>query len=326
MRYRIIDACISNKYKLYPTVEELRVKCEEKLYGSEDGERISKSTIEKDLGFMRREYDAPIFFNKHEGGYQYEDESFTLEKIPMDTDELEALRFAAATLNQYRDFSILENFQLALDKIMDKLYVHEETEQQQNVIEFEHFGGNAGSEYLSKLLASINEKRVLELVYFSRNSNAVKSYKIEPYFLKEYRQHWYLLAFNTEKEIVQTFEVGRIQELNALNTLYAKSNFDQEAFFKNAIGITVPKTKPEKVVLEFPEKLYAYISNWKLHKNQELGELVNGFFQVKLNVYLTAELFEKILTLTPSVKIIQPETLKNEILNKLEEGIKNNTP
>ena len=68
-RYRIIDKLISNKYKPYPSKEDLRNACEDELYGI-GSERIFDSTIEKDLWAMRNEsllgYNAPIKYSKLE--------------------------------------------------------------------------------------------------------------------------------------------------------------------------------------------------------------------------------------------------------------------
>ena len=55
IRYRIIDRMLRNKYKSYPSKEELRTACEEALFGSEDGAHICASTIEKDLFNMKME-------------------------------------------------------------------------------------------------------------------------------------------------------------------------------------------------------------------------------------------------------------------------------
>ncbi|MFM9984219.1 MAG: hypothetical protein ACKVOK_03255, partial [Flavobacteriales bacterium] len=54
LRYRVIDRCLKNKGKPYPTREDLRQACEEDLYGA-GGEAISLSTIDKDIWAMKNE-------------------------------------------------------------------------------------------------------------------------------------------------------------------------------------------------------------------------------------------------------------------------------
>ena len=49
IRFRIIDKMLRNKYKPFPSKNEMREMCEESLYGSTTGNHICDSTIEKDL-------------------------------------------------------------------------------------------------------------------------------------------------------------------------------------------------------------------------------------------------------------------------------------
>jgi hypothetical protein len=44
LRYRVIDRCISNKYRPFPSIEDLQQACEDAIYGSSN-ERVSRSTI-----------------------------------------------------------------------------------------------------------------------------------------------------------------------------------------------------------------------------------------------------------------------------------------
>ena len=58
-RFYIIDACLTNKLKPYPSIEDLAKACSDKVR-----EGISTSTIEKDIRQMKRPrphgFDAPI--------------------------------------------------------------------------------------------------------------------------------------------------------------------------------------------------------------------------------------------------------------------------
>jgi predicted DNA-binding transcriptional regulator YafY len=80
IRYRIIDRCLRNKYRPFPTKRDLREACEEALYGSVDGANICDSTIEKDMFAMKMEHDAPIRYSKRHSGYYYEDPDFSRQE------------------------------------------------------------------------------------------------------------------------------------------------------------------------------------------------------------------------------------------------------
>jgi hypothetical protein len=123
IRYRIIDRCIRNKYKSYPSKKELREACEESLYGSSDGANICDSTIEKDMFAMKIEHDAPIRYSKRHGGYYYEDPDFSINDIPLTEEDLNAIKFAVKTLTQFRDVSMFRQFGSAIDKIVDRVSI-----------------------------------------------------------------------------------------------------------------------------------------------------------------------------------------------------------
>ena len=63
IRYRIIDSMLRNKYKPYPKIEEIRAKCEDSLFGSDWGNHISISTIEKDFRAARGLYSIEVLYN-----------------------------------------------------------------------------------------------------------------------------------------------------------------------------------------------------------------------------------------------------------------------
>ena len=48
LRYKIIDDCISNKRKPYPSMEDIMVACEERI-----GKSFTISTIQKDIKAMK---------------------------------------------------------------------------------------------------------------------------------------------------------------------------------------------------------------------------------------------------------------------------------
>ena len=91
IRYRTIDRCLRNEARPFPSKEELRAACEEALYGS-DGDRISTSTLEKDLNAMRYDgalgYYAPIAYHRDERGYYYEEEDFSIDNLQLNDEEL----------------------------------------------------------------------------------------------------------------------------------------------------------------------------------------------------------------------------------------------
>ena len=139
IRYRIIDRMIRNPYKTYPSKSDLREACEESLFGSTYGDHICDSTIEKDLFSMRMEHDAPIRYSKREAGYYYQDPDFSINDVPLSEAELDSIRFAVNTLQQFREVPFFQQFGSAIDKIVDRVSIGEQAQHNdlQAFIQFE---------------------------------------------------------------------------------------------------------------------------------------------------------------------------------------------
>jgi predicted DNA-binding transcriptional regulator YafY len=132
------------------------------FFGTTEGSDICDSTIEKDLFAMRMDFDAPIKYSKRDKGYYYEDENFSIDKIPLSEDDIEAIKFATNTLMQFRDVSIFKQFGFAIDKIFDRVHIanNPTDEMVENYVQFENQPVTFGNEMLPELLKAIKERQI----------------------------------------------------------------------------------------------------------------------------------------------------------------------
>lgn len=323
LRYRIIDRAIRSKGKPFPSKETLREACEEALYGS-DGERISSSTIDKDIWAMRNEgglgYYAPIKFSKEYGGYYYEDPDYTIAEVPLNEDDLMAIRAAAETLYQFRDVPLFKQFDSAIEKIMDRMRISEaDTQKRENeIIQFERFGNYQGSEYLQPLFIAASDQRVVRLSYKKFGSDSISSYELLPRILKEYRSRWYAIGTELNSMSSRTFGLDRVVGVEVLEVRPDIMNpFDSEQFFKHAIGISVSSEDPEKIRLEFNERLTPYIMSQPLHGSQQIIEMKEDGVVLDIMVQISIELVSIILGYGADVKVVSPHHLKTKVKQAL---------
>ena len=122
LRYRIIDRMLRNKYKPFPSMDDLIDELEEKL-----GKSFSISTIQKDIKSMKEDellaYMAPIKFQRAHQGYHYTDSTFSITEVPLGEEDLDAIEFAAMVLQQFKDVKLFAEFGSAVDKIFNAVSV-----------------------------------------------------------------------------------------------------------------------------------------------------------------------------------------------------------
>ena len=316
LRYRVIDRCLRNAYKPFPSKEDLRMACEEALYGSSGGSDICDSTIEKDMFAMRMEFDAPIKYSKVDKGYFYEDPEYSVDKIPLSEDDIDAIKFATNTLMQFREVGIFKQFGFALDKIFDRVHIANNPLDSavDNFVQFETVSETKGSEMLPDLLKAIKEKTLVSFTYSSFLSDKEKERKVLPLLLKEYRNRWYLISFVEDKNKIITFGLDRMHQLKLTKENYFKPvDFNADIYFKHSIGITSNENAPEEIVFKIDKIGSKYIESQPLHSSQKLQKEGSNRNTFELNVLISEELKRVLLSYGDQIEIIKPKSLRNEI-------------
>lgn len=319
IRFRVIDKSLRNPYRPFPSKEDLRQACEEAIFGSIHGEHICDSTIEKDLFAMRMEHDAPIKYSKREKGYFYEDPEFTIDNIPLSMDDVDALKFAANTLIQFKNVPIFNQFEFAMQKILDRVEAsHQLQTPDADFIQFEQGSNEISQSYLNQLMAAIQDRLQVKFVYQNFVGGQKKERKLEPYLLKEYRNRWYVIGFDWEKEKVITYALDRIEDLEVLSEKHVhEKDFDPEQFFQHTIGITVGDGNPEKVVFKADNIASKYITSQPLHESQKIIKEGKSRTTFELNVWITEELIRLILSYGGAIEVKSPKSLRTELKKRV---------
>ncbi len=322
LRYRIIDRCIRDKYKPFPTKEDLRQACEEALYGEGIGANICDSTIEKDIFAMRMEHDAPIKYSKRDKGYYYEDEEYSIDNIPLSEDDIEAIKFATQTLMQFKDVSMFKQFGFAIDKIFDRVHIAQNPTEEsvENYVQFETVLETVGTEFLAPLLSAIKEKKIVTFDYTSFATEKTKPRQVLPLLLKEYRNRWYLISYSLIKKKVITFGLDRMSNVVITDDyFFDKIKFDPDLYFKHSIGITSFEDKPNKVIFKLDKIGSKYIESQPIHHSQKLlkeGKKRNTY---QIKVLLSEELKRLFLSYGNQLEVLEPKELRDQLKIEITE-------
>jgi predicted DNA-binding transcriptional regulator YafY len=328
IRYRVIDRCLRDKYSPFPGREDLRDACEAALFGS-GGTGISLSTIDKDIWAMKNEqelgYHAPIEYDREKKGYCYTDPEYSISQLSLGDEDLEALRFAAAILNQFREMPILNHYQNAVEKITNRLTVTSfpQDEQLDRFIQFEKSTISGGNEYLGPLLGAIQQRRIAVMDYQGFRDERIKHYTIYPLLLKEYANRWYLVAHVPERKDRLTFGLERIRQLSVQEHAFDRpTDFDPERFFMHSIGITESKGDPVEVILKCEPVAGKLLKTQPLHFSQKVIEEGKEGSMLSLQVVPTQELISRILSFGSEIIVVEPTSLAKTIRKILRTALK----
>jgi predicted DNA-binding transcriptional regulator YafY len=323
-RVRIINDCLCHRSEKYWPIEKLAGEIREQT-----GLPVSTRTVVADIRLMRYSsllaYNAPIDYSKRYNGYYYTDSSYSINKLPLTATDIQSLKLAASTLSQYRNVPLLSQLAGTIDKVVG--VVEKGRIREGSVFEFIDFERTplaAGMEYMEQLTGAIQYHQCLKLTY-QKFGAAKESFDIHPYLLKEYRNRWYVIAYNEQKSDIRTYGLDRIVALVASDCVYNKQKAVNKDYLGDCIGINLEKKQVETVRLKFIPSEAHYVRTQKMHKSQEtVSDDDNGLI-IELKLIINFELIGIILGYGAKVTVLKPKKLADKIVEIAHKTIGNYT-
>ncbi len=311
LRYRIIHSCLSNRQKHYWTKIELIKKIEEHDLP------VSMRTLVVDLKMMRSDktlgYFAPIRFHRSEKGYYYTKPNFSLDKLPLNEEDLQALNAAINILQQYKDIQLVQQFEGVVDKL-SKVVNHFQNPEDQKIIAFENSPYYKGHEYFDQVYRAALTKQALCITYRKFDETKDSEHVFHPYCLKEYRGRWYALGYSEARYQIITLGLDRMEKVEASSNVFKKNKtLKPEEYFQHTLGVTLGKGPAEKIELWFSPTQAPYIKTQHLHHTQKtIHEDEKGLI-ISLKLIPNPELVQLLLSFGAEVKVMKPVELAEKV-------------
>jgi predicted DNA-binding transcriptional regulator YafY len=159
---------------------------------------------------------------------------------------------------------------------------------------------------------------VFSHVNFQKN-NRIKQYNFKPYLLKEYQNRWYVIG--ETKDGYRTFSLDRISNLlitDKKNNIRLEE-MDEELRYVVGVSFNEKEIKPKVIKLKIDNSQKEYIKTTPIYWGQEIIEEKQAHFILKLFVGDTVELRQQILKYGSRIEVIEPVSLRNEIIKEIKE-------
>lgn len=323
IRYRTIDNCLRNRQRRW-TLEDLIEACNDSLYEYEGIDKgVSKRSIQMDLQMMRSDklgYNAPIIVLEKKY-YTYEDAEYSITNIPLTDQDLGKLTEVVEILRQFKGFSHFQELSGMVQRLENK--IHSVKTKQDPIIDFEKNENLKGLEHIETLYQAILNKRAVDFTYRSFKARNANDFTFHPYYLKEYRNRWFVLGVKKKDAPIMTLALDRILEIRESNAKYlAQKGFNPNQYFQDIIGVTVDRgSLPEKVVLFADNETAPYIITKPLHHTQHIEETLANGVVFSIRVQLNFELEREILGFGDRIRVIAPDRLKRRIKEQFENAL-----
>ncbi len=179
-------------------------------------------------------------------------------------------------------------------------------------------------EFLAPVIDALRENNLVKFDYLPyyrtiRTSGVV----LEPYFVKIFKQRWYVIGRVVAENKVKTYALDRMTDLHVLPEKFKTDpSFDPEDFFRHSFGIITGKGNPKRIALRTDPRQAKYFRALPLHASQE--EIVHDNYSIfYYYMRLSADLVEEILSHGPRVTVLEPPELRAAIQTELSEALQN---
>jgi hypothetical protein len=273
--------------------------------------------VESDIKILRQKFKAPIPRAKRLDGthryYWYSEQGWSFIHSPILQEDLLVLKQVSSALADFPPLPIFEG----LDTIIHRLdhLMEMEGMATDKTVYFEKGYGLTGLQWIHQCYQAALERLTLEITYHPFDFKNPTTFTFSPYWLKEFRNRWFLFGWNHGENKIYNLALDRITQLQKSKEDYNYvGKKDPEAYFEHAIGVSVPyEGRPEEVRIWVSNELAPYWDSKPLHHTQERLRAEDGGVIYKYTLILNIELKAELLRYGAEVKVQAPIALVDDI-------------
>ena len=281
--------------RTYPTKEDLIQKVRE------TDAQCSKSSLTRYLKQMRDEYGIYVIYCPHRRGYFINtppDEDVADSKTFMELlERRERMEFVNSTFTNLHDVG--------------------------RYVRFEKNDQFKGAEHLTLLWEALRAQRVISFEYgaFDNTETAKETRTIEPGLLFEYKNRFYLDAWDLGKNQIRTFGLDRMSDVALTNKNIGETRHDlYQNLRQHVIGVNCPPNSlPQTVLLRLTTLQAKYLHSLPLHHSQRQLTATATHVDFELFVIINIELEIEILGMGEAVEVLGPVSLREKIAERVLE-------
>ncbi|MDE6135935.1 MAG: WYL domain-containing protein [Muribaculaceae bacterium] len=177
-------------------------------------------------------------------------------------------------------------------------------------------------QWLSLFINAMREYHYVRFTYNSyTRSRPTPGVVLEPYFLKIFKQRWYVTGRVATDNKVKTYALDRITEcVTTPDRFIPDPAFDAQSYFRDSFGIVFSQNEPKRIALKADPLRAKYLRALPLHHSQ--SEIVHDHYSIfYYRMRITPDLVEEILSHGPRLTVLEPPELRVMVQTELRQAL-----
>lgn len=178
-------------------------------------------------------------------------------------------------------------------------------------------------EHLGVIIEALKNNFRFKFSYHSYTRSLPTSVVIEPYFVKLFKQRWYVVGKVVAEGKLKTYALDRMKDVLSLSeTFVPDEDFDATEYFRHSYGIVVTQSDVRKVVLKVGARQAKYFAALPLHHSQT-QTVADGFSLFTLRLRITDDFVEELLSHGANITVLEPPELRARMKQELGDALAN---
>lgn len=172
-----------------------------------------------------------------------------------------------------------------------------------------------GREYLQTIVMAMKSEMVLEVTYRTFWNTESYTMRLQPFFLKSYKQRWYLVGISDRHPgELRVYGLDRIEKLELTETRFKyPADFNPEQFCANSFGIFLTNRKAEIVKIKVTDNQQSFVRSLPLHWSQDEIETAPNYSVFQYFLAPEYDFEQELLSRAATVEVLEPKWLRDEM-------------
>lgn len=179
-------------------------------------------------------------------------------------------------------------------------------------------------EFLQAVINSLRAGAVIRFSYAGFNRSLTeRDIEFHPYFLKRYKQRWYMIGQRVRTGDLRTYALDRVKSLELTGEHFSlPEGISMADLFGNILGVTSSKAEERTVRLRATRTQAKYFRALPLHRSQKEELTGPDYSEFSYRLKLNYELVHELMSLGDGVKVLAPKELQIMVADGLKKALR----
>jgi len=289
---------------------------------------VSRATFKRDIEYMRDRLNAPIRWDRENGGYHFDKidvnaPSYELPGIWFNQSEIFALLSMESLLTQIQPGLLGSRLEPLREKLNDIVSVGDfSMDSIKDRIKILNVASRTRQiKYFDVIALGLMRGKQLAIEYFVRARNELTQRDISPQRIVYYRDNWYVDGWCHRAESIRSFSLDAIKNAEVLpDDAIKREPRELDEVLGSGYGI-FSGVDVQWAMLKFNPERSKWVVSEEWHPDQRIRTMNSGELILELPYSAPHELVMDIMKYGADVEVISPQSLRELIKEKFASGL-----